>query len=101
MKRLVVCTISVAILTAAAGLKLVATAQQRQGSVFIAGDRPVTEDQVRVELQAKGWSNVQIQRDGKIFDVSGTKYGQPISLAIDAETGRLRSDDDDDGEDGD
>jgi hypothetical protein len=101
MKRLLVCTISVAMLTAAAGLKWMATAQQRQGSVFIAGDRPVTEDQVRAKLQADGWANVQIQRDGKAFDASGTKYGKPISLAIDAETGRLRSDDDDDGEDGD
>jgi hypothetical protein len=40
MKPLFVWTISVGVLAAAAGLKWAATAQQQQGPIFIAGDRP-------------------------------------------------------------
>jgi hypothetical protein len=82
----IILAISIALLTGAAGLKWVATAQQRQGLVFIAGDRPVTEDQVRSKLQAEGWSNVQIEREGKYFGVSAMKNGQSGRLAIDSET---------------
>jgi hypothetical protein len=99
MKRFVVWAISIAVLTGAAGGKWVATAQQQQGPVFIAGDRPVTEDQVRSKLQAEGWSNVQIERDGKYIAVSAVKDGQPGRLAIDSETGRLRANDDGDDDD--
>jgi hypothetical protein len=73
-----------------------ATAEPRQGPVFIAGDRAVTEDQVRSKLQDNGWSNIQIARDGDYFGVSGVKNGQPGKLAIDSRTGRLRANDDDD-----
>ena len=99
MKRLIVSTITIALLTGAAALKWVAAAEQRQGTVFIAGDRPVTEDEVRNKLQADGWSNVRIERDGKYFGVSAVKNGQTGKLAIDALTGRLRADDDDDDDD--
>jgi phenylpropionate dioxygenase-like ring-hydroxylating dioxygenase large terminal subunit len=77
------------------GLKSVATAQQ-QGLVFIAGDRPVTEDQVQSKLQAERWSNAQIEREGKYFGVSAMRNGQSGRLAIDSEPGRLRANDDDD-----
>jgi hypothetical protein len=101
MNRLTVRTIgvwaiSVAILTGAAGLKWVATAEPRQGPVFIAGDRAVTEEQVRSKLHEDGWSNIEIARDGQYFGVSGVKNGQPGRLAIDSKTGRLRANDDDD-----
>lgn len=99
MKRLLVWAISIAVLAGAAGLKWVATAQQQQEPVFIAGDHPVTEDQVRSKLQAEGWSNVQIERDGKYFGVNAVKDGQPGRLAIDSETGRLRVNDGDDDDD--
>ena len=49
-----------------AGL-LVVNAQQRPGAVFIAGDKPVTVEQIRGKLQTDGWSNVQILRDGRYF----------------------------------
>jgi hypothetical protein len=96
VRTIVVWAISVAILTGAAGLKWAATAEQRQGPVFIAGDRAVTEEQVRSKLQEDGWSNVQITRDGQYFGVSAVKNGQPGKLAIDSRTGRLRANDDDD-----
>jgi hypothetical protein len=99
VRTTIILAISIALLTGAAGLKWVATAQQRQGLVFIAGDRPVSEDQVRSKLQAEGWSNVQIEREGKYFGVSAMKNGQSGRLAIDSETGRLRANDDDDDDD--
>lgn len=99
MKPLFVWTISVGVLTAAAGLKWAATAQQQQGPVFIAGDRPVNEEQVRTKLQAEGWSNVEIERNGTLFRINGTRNGQLGRLAVDAETGRLRGNADDDDDD--
>jgi hypothetical protein len=67
-----------------------------QGPVFIAGDQPVTEDQVRQKLQSDGWSNVQIVRDGQYFEAIGSKDGQTTKVAVDTQTGRLRAADEDD-----
>jgi hypothetical protein len=96
VRTIIVWSVSFAILAGAAGLKWVATAEPRLGPVFIAGDRAVTEDQVRSKLQEDGWSNIQIIRDGGYFGISGVKNGQPGKLAIDSRTGRLRANDDDD-----
>jgi hypothetical protein len=78
-----------------AGVAMV-TAEPSKGPVFIAGDQPVTEDQVRQKLQSDGWSNVQIVRDGRIFEAMGSKDGRTSKVAVDAQTGRLRAADDDD-----
>ncbi|WGS17373.1 MULTISPECIES: hypothetical protein [unclassified Bradyrhizobium] len=67
-----------------------------QGPVFIAGDKPVSEDQVRQKLQSDGWSNVQIVRDGQYFEAMGSKDGQATRVAVNAQTGRLRAADDED-----
>jgi hypothetical protein len=67
----------------------------KQGTL-IAGDQPVTEEQVRGELQSGGWANVQIVREGRYFEVSAIKNGQIGKLAVDSQTGRLRAKDDDD-----
>jgi len=72
------------------------TAEPSKGPVFIAGEQPVTEDQVRQKLQSDGWSNVQVVRDGKFFEAMGSKNGQTMKVAVDAQTGRLRAADDDD-----
>ena len=72
------------------------TAEPSKEPVFIAGDQPVTEDQVRQKLQSDGWSNVQIVRDGRYFEAIGSKNGQTTKVAVDALTGRLRAADDDD-----
>jgi hypothetical protein len=69
---------------------------QAKGPVFIAGDQPVSEDQVRQKLQSDGWSNVQIVRDGRYFEAMGSKNGQTTKVAVDAQTGRLRTTDDED-----
>jgi UDP-N-acetyl-D-mannosaminuronic acid transferase (WecB/TagA/CpsF family) len=80
---------------AMAGAAMV-TAEPSKGPVFIAGDKPVTAGQVRQKLQSDGWSDVQIVRDGGYFEAMASKNGQTTKLAVDAQTGRLRGDDDDD-----
>ncbi|MBX9842069.1 MAG: PepSY domain-containing protein [Xanthobacteraceae bacterium] len=74
----------------------VVTAVPSRGPVFIAGDQPVTEDQVRQKLASDGWSNVQIVRDGRYFEAIASKDGQNNKIVVDSQTGRLRGTDDDD-----
>jgi hypothetical protein len=98
MKRLLVSSIGGALTLGAVGL-LAVSAQQREGAVFIAGDRPVTEDQVRTKLQTDGWSEVRIVRDGRYFQVSAAKNGEAKDFAVDGQTGRLSASNDDDDDD--
>jgi hypothetical protein len=93
-RRLVVALIGGTALVAATGV-LIATAQPR-GAVFIAGDQPVTEAQVREKLQSGGYSNIQIVRQGRFFEAMGSKDGTTGKILVDARTGRLADDDDDD-----
>jgi hypothetical protein len=98
MNRLIAYTIGAALLVAAAGF-MIANAQQSSAPAFIAGDRPVTTEQVREKLQSDGWSNVVLSRNGKYIEVTGSVNGQADKMAVDSETGRLRpnaNDDDDD-----
>jgi ABC-type phosphate transport system auxiliary subunit len=86
--------------TAAAVLVAIVTvidlAKEREdGPVFIASNGPLTEDQVRQKLVADGWANVQIRREGRYFQVMGSKDQQTAHLVVDSQTGRLRGDDDD------
>lgn len=69
-----------------AGVAMV-TAEPSKGPVFIAGDQPVTEDQVRQKLQSDGWSSIQIVRDGSYFEAIGSKNGQTTKVAVDAPAG--------------
>jgi hypothetical protein len=74
---------------------VIATAETR-GPVFIAGDKPVTEEQVRGKLQGDGYADVRIVREGHYFEATGAKDGKAAKLRVDAQTGRLAADDDDD-----
>ena len=74
-------------------------AEPTRGRVLIAGDKPVTEDQVRQKLQSEGWSNIQIAHDGRYLEAIGSKDGQTSRMEVDSQTGRLRADDDDDDDD--
>ena len=85
MKRLIACVIGVALLAGSVGLTI-ANAQQAQAPAFIAGDRPVTAEQVLEKLQTDGWSNV-------------SRNGEVGKMAVDSQTGRLRADNDDDDDD--
>jgi hypothetical protein len=93
-RRLVVALVGGTALVAATGV-LIATAQPR-GAVFIAGDQPVTEAQVREKLQSEGYANIQIVRQGRFFEAMGSKDGTTGKVVIDARTGRTAADDDDD-----
>ena len=66
MKRLIASVIGVALLVGSVGL-MIANAQQAAGPAFIAGDRPVTAEQVLQKLQTDGWSNVVISRNRQIY----------------------------------
>jgi hypothetical protein len=98
MKRLIAFVIGVALLAGSVGL-MIANAQQAPGPAFIAGDRPVTAEQVREKLQTDGWSNVVISRNGRYIEVSGSRNGEVGKMAVDSQTGRLRTDADDDDDD--
>jgi len=75
------CAIGGALLAGSVGL-MIANAQQAQAPAFIAGDRPVTAEQVLEKLQTDGWSNVVISRNGRYIEVTGSMNG---------ETGKWRS----------
>jgi UDP-N-acetyl-D-mannosaminuronic acid transferase (WecB/TagA/CpsF family) len=95
MNRLITWAVGGALLTAAAGL-MIANAQQSSAPAFIAGDRPVTAEQVREKLQSDGWSNVVVSRNGKYIEATGSLNGEAGKMAVDSQTGRLRAADDED-----
>jgi hypothetical protein len=70
----------------------IATAEENLGPAFVKGGGPVTEDRVRQEMLAEGYSNPQVVREGRYFEVMGTKDGQNQKLVVDQQTGRLRAD---------
>src|SRR5215471_19977881 len=97
MTRLVGCLLGSALLMGGAGLQI-AQAQQ-PGPVLIAGDRPVTAEQVEAKLKADGWSNVVISHQGRYMQVTGLLNGKTGTIAVDSQTGRLRTSADDDDDD--
>jgi hypothetical protein len=69
MNRFIAYAIGAALLVAAAGF-MIANAQQSSAPAFIAGDRPVTTEQVREKLHSDGWSNVVLSR-GQVYRGDG------------------------------
>jgi hypothetical protein len=55
--------------------------------VFIAGDQPVTEDQVRNKLQSEGW--VRTMHVGRYIQATGVQNGQAQKVTVDSDTGRF------------
>jgi len=95
MNKLLAWTLGGALLVGVTGVAIV-VAEPTKGPAFIAGDQPVTEDQVRQKLQSDGWQNVNIVRDGRYFEAIASKDGKNSKIVVDAQTGRLRAADDDD-----
>ena len=93
MNRLIIWVLGGVLL--AAGF-MIANAQQ---PVLIAGDQPVTAEQVREKLQSEGWSNIIVLRNGRYLEATGSLNGHAGKMAVDSQTGRLRADDDDDDDD--
>ena len=87
-----------AVIAMAGGLVL-AKAQQSKETALIAGDRPVTVDQVVQKLKADGWSEIAISRNGRYLNVSGLVNGQSGKVAVDSQTGQFKADADDDDDD--
>jgi len=98
MNRLITWAVGGTLLVAAAGL-MIANAQQSSAPAFMAGDRPVTAEQVREKLQSDGWANVVVSRHGRYIEATGSLNGEAGKMAIDSQTGRLRAADDDDDDD--
>jgi hypothetical protein len=98
MKRMFLWAAAGGFMAAATALAIVMAAPS-QGPAFIAGDQPVTEEQVRQKLQSEGWSNVQIVQKGRYIEATASKDGQNSTIAVDSQTGRLRAADDDDDDD--
>ena len=98
MNRLITWTVGGVLLAAAAGL-MIANAQQSSAPALIAGDHPVTAEQVREKLQSDGWSNIAVSRNGRYIEATGSANGQAGKMAVDSQTGRLRADDDNDDDD--
>jgi cytochrome c-type biogenesis protein CcmE len=98
MNRLSKLMFGCAVIAMAGGLVL-AKAQQSKETALIAGDRPVTVDQVVQKLKADGWSEIVISRNGRYMNVSGLVNGQSGKVAVDSQTGRLKADADDDDDD--
>jgi hypothetical protein len=87
------------VVIALAGGLLLAKAQQSKESALIAGDRPVTAEQVLEKLKADGWTEIVISRNGRYLKVSGLVNGQAGKVAVDSQTGRFKADADDDDDD--
>jgi hypothetical protein len=95
MSRVVIFAIIGAVLGGGVAV-VMAVAGDGEGPIFIATNGPVTEIQMREKLQSQGWTNVQIVNEGRYFEAMGSKDGKTNKIAVDAITGRLMSDDDDD-----
>jgi len=100
MNRLSKLAFGCAVIALAGGLVL-AKAQQGKETALIAGDRPVTAEQVVEKLKADGWSEIVISRNGGLLKVRGLVNGQAEKLAVDSQTGRLKADADGDDDDDD
>ncbi len=94
-RRLLVTLIGATAAVAVTGV-VIAIAEQPKGPPFIPGGQPVTEDLVRQKMQSEGYANIQIVRQGRFFEAMGSKDGKTGKVRVDALTGRLADDDDDD-----
>jgi hypothetical protein len=88
------------LLTGAALLAVIAVvflaARLDSGRVFIAGEQPVSVDQVRDKLALDGWSNIQVSQKGRFIVAVASRNGEEKTIEVEALTGRIRITDDDD-----
>jgi hypothetical protein len=83
-------------LAAVVGLAISAPERQNPAFSFIPGNRPVMEDQVQQKLVNDGWTNVRVAVKGRYFVATASKGDSTETYYVDALTGRLRGEDDDD-----
>jgi hypothetical protein len=75
---------------------LIATAENREGPIFIASNQAVTEAQVRDKLQSEGWTDIRMMQQGLYLEATGSQGGRPKRIMINLASGRLVADDSDD-----
>jgi len=63
---------------------------------LIPGNGPITEQQIKDKLIADGFSNIEITSAGDTFQTNAVRNGRALRLAIDAQTGTVLQQDDDD-----
>ena len=96
MRKVTLAVITVAV---AAGAASIYAASNSSGGRLIPGSGPITEQQIGDKLTAEGFSNIQITLRGSVFETVATKDGRQADLAIDAQSGIVRQDRDDDDDD--
>ena len=74
---------------------LIATYDEAEGQMVIAGDLPLSEDQVRGQLATRGWADLNLTHDERYIEVSGTTSGRAAHMTVDSLTGKIISDDSD------
>ena len=74
---------------------LIATYDESEGQMVIAGNLPLTEDQVRGQLVSRGWAEMTLTKDARYIEVSGKASGRVAHMTVDSLTGKIISDDSD------
>jgi hypothetical protein len=74
---------------------LIVIYHESESQMVIAGDLPLTEEQVRGQLAARGWIDLNLKRDERYIEASGTASGRAAHMTVDALTGRIIVDDSD------
>ena len=92
-------TLAVITVVVAAGAASIYAASNPSGDRLIPGSGPITEQQIRDKLTAEGFSNIQITLRGSVFETVATKDARQAELAIDAQSGIVSQDRDDDDDD--
>jgi hypothetical protein len=96
MRKIILAAFAVAV---AAGAPSIYAASDSSGGRLIPGSGPITEHQIRDKLTADGFSNIQITLRGTMFETIASRNGRSTLLEIDAQSGVVhqnRDDDDDD-----
>ena len=96
MRKVTLAVITVAVAVGAASIY---AAGNSSGDRLIPWSGPITEQQIRDKLTADGFSNIQITLNGSVFETVATKEGRQAELAIDAQSGIVRREGDDDDDD--
>ena len=96
MRKVTLAVITVVVATGAASIY---AASNPSGDRLIPGSGPITEQQIRDKLTADGFSNIQITLNGSVFETVATKEGRQAELAINAQSGIVRQEGDDDDDD--
>jgi hypothetical protein len=96
MRKVTLAVIAVAVVAGAASIY---AASNSSGDRLIPGNGPITEQQIRDKLTEDGFSNIQITLKGSVFETVATKDGRQAELAIDAQSGIVRHEGDDDDDD--